>query len=49
MERKLEERVLLGPDFKDGWVEAHQKSREILEGVQRRQKNYYDLRKRTTI
>ena len=24
--------------FKDGWVEAHQKAREILEGVQRRQK-----------
>ena len=36
-------------DFKDGWVEAHQKAREILEGVQRRQKMYYDLRKRTTI
>ena len=25
-------------DFKDGWVEAHRKAREILEGVQRRQK-----------
>ena len=36
-------------DFKDGWVEAHRKAREILEGVQRRQKKYYDLRKRTTI
>ena len=36
-------------DFKDGWVEAHRKAREILEGVQRRQKRYYDLRKRTTI
>ena len=33
-------------DFKDGWVEAHRKAREILEGVQRRQKRYYDLRKR---
>ena len=38
-----------GADFKDGWVEAHRKAREILEGVQRRQKKYYDLRKRTTI
>ena len=36
-------------DLKDGWVEAHRKAREILEGVQRRQKKYYDLRKRTTI
>ena len=36
-------------DFKDGWVEAHRKAREVLEGVQRRQKKYYDLRKRTTI
>ena len=36
-------------DFKDSWVEAHRKAREILEGVQRRQKKYYDLRKRTTI
>ena len=36
-------------DLKDGWVEAHRKAREILEGVQRRQKRYYDLRKRTTI
>ena len=36
-------------DFKDGWVEAHRKAREILEGVQRRQKTYCDLRKRTTI
>ena len=26
----------LGADFKDGWVEAHQKARGILEGVQRR-------------
>ena len=26
----------LGVDFKDGWVEAHQQAREILEGVQRR-------------
>ena len=24
-----------GADFKDGWVEAHRKAREILEGVQR--------------
>ena len=30
-------------------MEAHRKAREILEGVQRRQKKYYDLRKRTTI
>ena len=29
--------------------QAHRKAREILEGVQRRQKKYYDLRKRTTI
>ena len=36
-------------DFKDGWVKAHRKAREILEGVQRRQKKYYGLRKRTTI
>ena len=36
-------------NFKDGWVEAHRKTRETLEGVQRRQKKYYDLRKRTTI
>ena len=36
-------------DFKDGWVDAHRKAREILEGVQRRHKWYYDLRKRTTI
>ena len=35
-------------DFKNGWVEVHQKAREIL-GVQRRQKKYYDLRKRTTM
>ena len=35
--------------FNDGWVEAHRKTREILEGVQRRHKKYYDLRKRTTI
>ena len=35
--------------LKDDWVEAHRKAREILEGVQRRQKKYYDLRKRTTI
>ena len=28
--------------FKDGWVEAHQKAREISEGAQRRQKKYYD-------
>ena len=32
-------------DFKDGWVEAHQKAREILEGVQK----YDDMWKRTTI
>ena len=38
-----------GADFKDSWVEAHRKAREILEGVQRRQKKYYDLRKRATI
>ena len=31
-------------DSKDGWVEAHRKASEILEGVQRRQKKYYDLR-----
>ena len=31
-------------DFKDGWVEAHRKARKLLEGVQRRQKKYYDLR-----
>ena len=31
-----------------GGVEAHQKARELLEGVQRRQKKYYALRKRTT-
>ena len=36
-------------DFKDGWMEEHRKAREILEGAQRRQKKYYDLRKRTTI
>ena len=35
--------------FKDVWVEAHRKARELLEGVQMRQKRYYDLRKRTTI
>ena len=38
--------VLLGPILR--MVEAHRTAREILEGVQRRQK-YYDLRKRTTI
>ena len=47
MERKLKEGVFFGADFKDGWVEAHQKAREILEGVQRRQKKYYDLRRAT--
>ena len=36
-------------DFKDGCVEAHRKAREILEGVQKRQKKDSDLRKRTTI
>ena len=36
-------------NFKDIWVKAHRKAREILEGVQRRQKKHYDLRKRTTI
>ena len=36
-------------DFNDCCVEAHQKAREILEGVQMRQKKYYDLRKRTTM
>ena len=45
MEGKLKE----GTDFKDGWVEAHRKAREILEGVQRRQTKYYDFRKRATI
>ena len=30
-------------------MEAHQKAWEILEGVQWRQKMYYDLGKRTTI
>ena len=35
-------------DFKDGWVEAHRKAREILEGVQMRQQ-YYDLRNRYTL
>ena len=30
-------------------MEKHRKAREILKGVQRRQKKYYDLRKRTTI
>ena len=36
-------------DFKDGWVDAHLKAREILKRIQRRQKKYYDLRKRSTI
>ena len=38
--------VLLGPILK---MEAHRKAREILEVVQRRQKKYYNLRKRATI
>ena len=33
-------------DFKDGWVEAHRKSKGNIEGGP---KEYYDLRKRTTI
>ena len=36
-------------DFKDGWVEAHRKAMELLEGVKKRQKKYYDLRKRTSM
>ena len=36
-------------DFMDGLADAHRKAREILDGVQRRQNKYYDLRKRTTI
>ena len=38
--------TIFGTDLKLGWEEAHEKAREQLGESQRRQKKYYDLRKR---